>query len=363
MATQLDILALEPFYGGERRAMLDSVLQCSRHRWTLLKLPPRRIERRLAAAANWFAEQISRHWSGRLDVLFASEAINLPELYRLAPRLTEYPSIVYFHDNQLSAPPSPRGGPVDVINVFTAAAASEVWFNSLSHLRRFLALATKLVERHPELSTRNPMPRIAANAQVMPPPMDMAVVARVKENHPDRPQRDPRAIFVETRSADIQLLNDALSELELRGEQFRLVTVGPVDHLGPRWQRRTVKEDDEVGQILGMLECGLVASVKRAAAFDYLVTRAILAGCRPVLPDVGVYTELLPESLHAMCLYPLKDEPLADLLMFAMEAADSWHPPDLRTTIERYEAINACQLFDDRIEQLAVTAEIGNEMG
>src|SRR5580765_2709918 len=113
MSTQLDILALEPFYGGERRAMLDNVMRCSRHRWTLLKLPPRRNERRLAAAANWFAEQISRHWSGKLDILFASEAINLAELYRLTPSLSKYPSIIYFHDNQLNAPASPRGGPVD----------------------------------------------------------------------------------------------------------------------------------------------------------------------------------------------------------------------------------------------------------
>src|SRR4051812_9579436 len=57
--TQLDILALEPFYGGARRVMLESLIKCSRHRWTLLKLPPRRIERRLIAAAHWFAEQLS----------------------------------------------------------------------------------------------------------------------------------------------------------------------------------------------------------------------------------------------------------------------------------------------------------------
>ena len=57
MAAQLDILALEPFYGGARRAMLDTIMRYSRHRWTLLRLPPRRIERRLAAAAHWFAEQ------------------------------------------------------------------------------------------------------------------------------------------------------------------------------------------------------------------------------------------------------------------------------------------------------------------
>ena len=101
MSRQLDILALEPFFGGGRRNMLETLVHYSRHRWTVLKLPPRRIERRLTAAANWFSEQLSRHWVGRLDLLFTSEAMNLASLLRLMPQLAAYPSVVYFHDNQL----------------------------------------------------------------------------------------------------------------------------------------------------------------------------------------------------------------------------------------------------------------------
>ncbi|HWP39717.1 MAG TPA: DUF3524 domain-containing protein, partial [Tepidisphaeraceae bacterium] len=69
MSTQLDILCLEPFYGGIRRIMLETLIRCSRHRWTLLKLPPRRIERRLSAASVWFAELLTRHWTGSIDLL------------------------------------------------------------------------------------------------------------------------------------------------------------------------------------------------------------------------------------------------------------------------------------------------------
>src|SRR5688572_27065486 len=107
MSTQLDILALEPFFGGVRRLMLETMMRCSRHRWTLLKLPPRRIERRLQAAAHWFAEQLSRHWVGRVDVLFTSEALNLADFYRRVPALARKPSVVYFHNNQL---PDPAAG-------------------------------------------------------------------------------------------------------------------------------------------------------------------------------------------------------------------------------------------------------------
>src|SRR5512140_28188 len=101
MAVQLDILALEPFYGGPRQVMLETILRHSRHRWTLLKLPPRRIERRLAAAAHWFAEQLSRHWVGRVDLVFTSEAMNLADLHRRVPVLAGKPSSVYFHSNEL----------------------------------------------------------------------------------------------------------------------------------------------------------------------------------------------------------------------------------------------------------------------
>src|SRR6476659_4137469 len=134
---QLDILALEPFYGGVRRVMLDQVIHCSRHRWTVLKLPPRRIERRLTAASHWFAEQLSRHWVGRVDMLFTSEALNLADLYRLVPALLKKPAVVYFHSNQLPPPEARQEGPLDLVNLNSAAAATEIWFNSMYHLRSF----------------------------------------------------------------------------------------------------------------------------------------------------------------------------------------------------------------------------------
>ncbi len=150
MSAQLDILALEPFYGGVRRAMLETIIRYSRHRWTLLKLPPRRIERRLAAAAQWFAEQLSRHWVGRTDLLFTSEAMNLSDLYRLVPQFARMPSVVYFHDNQLPEPNVFGDTALHLVNLTTATAASEVWFNSQFHLRSFQNKAAALVNRHTE---------------------------------------------------------------------------------------------------------------------------------------------------------------------------------------------------------------------
>jgi hypothetical protein len=354
MRAQLDILALEPFYGGVRRAMLSAVMRCSRHRWTLLKLPPRRMERRLAASANWFAEQLGRHFSGHVDVLYTSEALNLANLYHLVPDLASRPSVVYFHENNLPAPNARESGPLDLVNLNTATAASEVWFNSNYHLKTFLERGSALVKRHPELMSHNPMVAITAKARLVTPPLDLGYVSEVRGAFPT-PARQPHTIFVETRDADVPLLNRALQLLAASGEKFRLITVGPVKELANEWERKTIREIDEPAQVLGMMESNVLLSVKPKATSDYLCIRGMLAGCRPIAPAEGVYPELFPESLHTTSLYDASDpadlaRKLSDALEFGGWASQA---PDWRKVFRPFDAIAACRTIDERLEQLA----------
>lgn len=248
MAKQLDILALEPFFGGARRAMLETVVRCSRHRWTVLKLP-----RRLAAAAIWFAEQISRHWVGGLDVLFTSEAMNLASLYQLAPQLARHPSVAYFHEHQLpdlTARQRHVDEPLDLVNLSTAQAAEEIWFNSAYHRESFMRRAAALVDRHPELSGRDPIRRIRSKAQLVPPPVDLDLVHEVGDA--SAIPREPHRAFVETRGADVPLLNGALAILRRRGVPISVVTVGPLDGLDPAVPRAAIAERDDAAELRGM---------------------------------------------------------------------------------------------------------------
>jgi hypothetical protein len=350
VSSQLDILALEPFFGGVRRHMLETLVRCSRHRWTVLKLPPRRMERRLTAAANWFSEQLSRHWVGRIDLLFTSEAMNLASLFRLMPALAGNPSVVYFHENQLPDLSSFRDDPLDLVNLNTATAATELWFNSSYHKRSFLIRAAALVDRHPELSNRSPMPNISSKSRHMPPPVDLSLVHEIES---EKIRRDPRKIFVETRGADVQLLNDAFAALRERALEFAAVTVGPVDQLDPGVPRTTVSENDEPAQIRAMFGCGVVTSTKTEAASDYQVVRALAAGCRPVLPDGGSYPEILPQPLHKPCLYDISPESLADKLAEAMTPMNPpWRYEGFPQAFRAFDAISACRAIDERVEQL-----------
>ena len=351
---QLDILALEPFYGGIRRIMLETLIRCSKHRWTLLKLPPRRIERRLSAAAIWFAEQLSRHWVGSVDVLFTSEAMNLADLYRLTPDLLKKPSVVYFHANQLPDPKAAEQSPFDLVNLNTAAAATEIWFNSMYHQQAFLARAGALVNRHMELRARNPMPDLTRKAQLMSPPVDVSMLHEIAMS--ERLHRDKRTVFVETRDADLRIINTVFGIVDRRGEAFQLVTVGPVDGLNDAFPRITLPENDDEAQIRAMLQAGIFFSAKPGAPCDHHAVRALMAGCWPLVPAEGVYRELLPETLRSQCLYDHASDTLAGRMQ------DVWHLEHvtdyerrLHDILHRFDPEVACKAIDERLEQLVMS--------
>jgi hypothetical protein len=351
MPRQLDILALEPFYGGARRAMLETVIRCSRHRWTLLKLPPRRIERRLTAAANWFAEQLTRHWAGSVDLLFTSEALNLANLNRMMPMLSRKPSVVYFHSNELPSPGA-DGGSLELVNLNTAAAATEIWFNSEYHLETFIERAAAVVTRHAELSNHDPIPHVRAKARVMFEPIDLGAANAIAPAR--KPKRNPRAIFVETRDVDIELLNDALERLVRRGEQFKLITTGPVEQLAEQFDRRTISEIDEEAQLIGLLESGIFLSAKRFAPSDYMAVRSMVAGCWPLLPAAGCYLELLPGDFdgQGQYLYELSAAELSHRLSSVLAGNPQAPVAEFRQLFHAFDALGACRAFDERLQQI-----------
>src|SRR5690606_3605001 len=143
----------------------------------------------------------------------------------------------------------------------------------------FLTRASAMVARHPELSSRNPMPELTSKAELMPPPIDWHSTAAAAAGQDIR--RTKRLVFVDTRDADVKLINAAFNILQRRAERWQFVTVGPVEELSPDLPRRTVSEKDEMAQALAMHECGVMISTKIGAPCDQYAIRGLAAGCFP----------------------------------------------------------------------------------
>jgi Domain of unknown function (DUF3524) len=356
MPAQLDILALEPYFGGQRKTMLETLIRCSRHRWTLLKLPPRRIDRRLAVSAHWFAEHLALHETGKVDLVFASDAINLADLYRLTPALEGKPAVAYFHANQLPPPGSADdvtipAGPAIVGHLATAVTAREIWFNSAYHQKSFFQRAAALLERQVQNFSRSPLVELSRKCRIMPPPTDLNLAGRLHAAAPV--ERDPRTIFLDLREADVQLLNDGLAKLAQRREPFKLITVGPQYGLSPDLAAMSVPEGDESVVVRAMLQSGVYLSGRIDAVWDQRLAVALSAGAWPIVPTSGVYPELIPKSLNERCMYECNPTELADTLQDFWELElPAGHQESLRAALRPLSAITAAKAMDDRLAEL-----------
>jgi hypothetical protein len=351
-SSQLDILALEPYHGGHRRAMLDAIARCSRHRWTILKLPARRIERRLLVSATWFAEHLSRNEIGNVDLIFASEALNLADFFRLRPDLSNRPAVVYFHDNQLPDLDGDRlDTPTDLVNLNSATAATEIWFNSLFNLKTFLSRASGLVMRHRELQSRNPMPGLAAKAHLMPPPLE---VAQAQEMALELPAPHPRSLLVDARGGDHEAIATALSKLHAKNEAMQVTIIGRVGGLPSGLNPTFVRERDDAGHIKTLFGSSVLLTARQNIASDDLTVLALALGRHVIAPCSGVYPELLPEALHAYCFHDGSAESIVERLL---EAWYTERPQGLDYHIDevlaQFDAISACRIIDERLESLA----------
>jgi uncharacterized protein DUF3524 len=360
MSLDLDILAIEPFYGGVRRGMLDTIMRDSTHRWSLLKLPPRRIERRLVAAAHWFAEHLALHAVANVDMIFASDALNLADLFRLVPTLAGLPSVVYFHTNQLPAPDAeqditaPAAPPV-LANLSTAATAQEIWFNSAYHQKCFFERTKALLARHEKSFDRDPLAELAAKSRVMLPPTDLRLVQDVQTA--SSIVRDKRTIFIDTRDADCQILNLALETLHKRQQKFNLIVTGPARGLAPHWPRATIPETDQFAIVQAMLKSAMFVSIRRDAFWDERLLLALAAGCWPIAPSLGVYADLIPKLLDERCMYDGTSSHLAFVIQDFWELIlPEGYEEAIRSILDSVNSTTATMAIDERLVELVIAA-------
>ncbi|TLM99038.1 MAG: DUF3524 domain-containing protein, partial [Actinobacteria bacterium] len=182
MSRPLRVLALEPYYGGSHRAVLDGLVAHLDAEWTLLTLPPRKWKWRMRGAAITMAEQ-ARELARRdamagapFDLVFASTFLNLAEWRGLAgAELAAVPAIVYFHENQLVYPNRHTADwdyQFPLTNITSALSAQACVFNTQWNLDEFVREIPGFISEFPDHQPRGLAEAIAEKSSVIAPPFD-----------------------------------------------------------------------------------------------------------------------------------------------------------------------------------------------
>ena len=313
------------------------------------------------------------------DVFFASDMLDLPvflaalgrgaapcgtapdrRLRSLAapsprPGAGAIPSIVYFHENQLTYPLPPgvdRDLGYGFKNVTSALAAEMVLFNSDFHRREFLAAAGRLLAGMPDAVPGWAVEEIAAKSSVLPLGCDLRAldehrargVEAVAAGRWGDPAAGPLIVWYQRWEYDKapEELFRALEALRDQGVGFRLAVAGSGATLPSEgFVRARAALADRVVR-WGRLE-------DRAEFFGVAVLEAIYCGCRPVLPRRLSYPELIPADAHGEVLYGEGD--LVGALTRALAAPRAWSEDWQRTWVARFDWGSLKRRYDDVIGQ------------
>ncbi|MBE0417382.1 MAG: DUF3524 domain-containing protein [Coriobacteriia bacterium] len=318
---RLRVLALEPYYGGSHRAVLDGLVKHLDAEWTRLTLPARKWKWRMRGAAiTMAAEAHSRanEWRARggkgspWDLVFVSTFVNLAEFKGLAgARIAAIPSIVYFHENQLVYPNRHEAEwdfQFPLTNITSALAADRCLFNTRWNLERFVTETAPFLKRFPDHHPRGVTERIAAKAAVLAPPFDpgpfdtamppvRGARPRIIWPHRWEHDKDPETFF----AAVSALATEGLDfEVAVAGQTFR-ETADMMQKAAAALGDRLVhmgepKSRAEYADLLASADIAVSTAINEF--FGLAMIEASYAGCFPLVPDRLAYPEIYPSKFR-----------------------------------------------------------------
>ncbi|MEO1530239.1 MAG: DUF3524 domain-containing protein, partial [Planctomycetota bacterium] len=111
----MNVLLIEPYYGGSHRAFIESLRRHSEHAYSLATLPARHWKWRMRSAPLTILESVTNaiDEGGIPDVVLCTDMLDLPTWQGFVARrkdlapLLAVPLVVYFHENQWAYPTAP----------------------------------------------------------------------------------------------------------------------------------------------------------------------------------------------------------------------------------------------------------------
>lgn len=379
----MNVLALEPWYGGSHENFLDGLVEHSSHSFDTVTMAARFWKWRMQGGAVTLARKTREVLNSGFepDVILAADMVNVPAFVALMrDRLSGIPLIFYLHENQLTYPvqePSDRDLTYAYINYLSALAADQVVFNSKFHLDSFLEALPGLLRVFPDYTHLTSVQAIRDKSTVLHLGVDLVrhdAFRGERAQSTSLPDRGPLTVLWNHRweyDKDPAAFFRMMNRLDDSGSEFRLILAGEHFNEQPaEFERAFERYADRIlhygyaedfHEYSALLHrADIVVSTARHEFFGVAMMEAIYCGCHPVLPNRLSYPELIPEALHhpllhAPCLYDDEDE-LFRILQRLLAGQDRPLPQETLRSIPagldwraQHEHFDA--LFEQAVEQ------------
>ncbi|MEO0583637.1 MAG: DUF3524 domain-containing protein [Bacteroidota bacterium] len=361
----MHILILCPYLTDSHKQWAESYQQYSVHEVEIYSLPGRHWKWRMHGAAVTLAQQLGR-MDRAPDVIIATDMLDLTTFQALTRKQTAHiPTILYFHENQLTYPWSPtdqdrshkRDRHYAWINYVSALAADQLWFNSFFHRQAFLKALPDFLRAFPDHQHVSLGESLIHNAKVLPVGIELGEKkSREKDqtqpplilwNHRWEYDKGPEAFFqilmeLKAEQIDFQLavLGRAFGKVPAIFTKAKEVLADRIVHWG--------YTENRVAYVHWLAKADILPVTAIHEYQGLSVIEAIHAGCIPLLPHRLSYPELIPPSQHASYLYEEERELKAKLKVLLQRES----LPSSNLDLSRFDVRQMSLQYDDACERL-----------
>jgi glycosyltransferase involved in cell wall biosynthesis len=248
-----------------------------------------------------------------------------------------------------------------MINWLSMLAADQVVFNSAFHRDSWFGALPNFLKNFPDMPHTSLISPVREKCQVLPVGVDLARLdaARPQPDTVGEPGAPPLILWNQRWEYDKNpgAFFRALRALVARDVPFRVALAGANFRQEPEefeasqaWLGDRLVHYGRAGRARYhrlLWDADIVVSTAIHEFFGIAIVEAIYCETFPVLPRRLAYPELLPEAIHARCLYQDSDE-LVETLAWALQHADDAHAvaARIRPTAARFDWREVAPRYD-----------------
>ena len=365
----MNITLVEPFFTGSHAAWAEGYARSSRHHIETLSLSGHHWKWRMHGGAVTLARKFMQS-TVQPDLLLATDMLDLATFLALTRSKTaSVPVAVYFHENQVCYPLSPkdqdtahqRDHHYGFINFTSALAADKVLFNSRYHFNAFLGSLPRFLKQFPTPNESGTLETVRKKSQVLSLGMDLQKFDPLKHREKKGTDLDPAPLILWNHRWEYDKNPDeffqALFVLDASELDFRVALLGENSHHGyaifDAARRKLGDKIVHFGYVKNfedyarwLYRSDILPVTSNQDFFGASIVEAVYCGCYPLLPMRLSYPELVPQDLYPEIFYG-DFEQLVDKLATAIKGIDAVRQQTFRQCLEQYDWGHMAATYDD----------------
>ncbi len=303
------------------------------------------------------------------DLLIVTDMLDLTTFLALTRHKTAHlPVVVYFHENQICYPWSPKDRDIlqkrdhhyGFINYSSALAADLVVFNSIYHQTAFFDELPRFLRQFPEPQELSSVATIQAKSHVLHLGLDLQKFDSPECRHVPQEISDGTPLLLWNHRWEYdknpETFFQALFKLDEKGLDFCVAILG--EHFRQQYPifdtaRKTLKdkivhygyEKNFASYAQWLHRADIIPMTSRQEFFGASLVEALYCGCYPLLPRRLTYPELISQKTYPDIFYGNFDE-LVEKLAKALLSIETIRQQSFRHCVEPYSWQHMAPAYD-----------------